>query len=118
MTVSRAHLFLHERTFLYYLRRLSNVQTSARRPRTIIIRAGLVSIMCKPLPLHADYLIHQDAEWICLLIFRDSRGPFFPRADLLFHERTFRYCLRSVRAGGQYSIKHTDLCTSRADLFR
>ena len=89
MTVSRAHLFLHERTFLYYLRRLSNVQTSARRPRTIIIRAGLVSIMCKPLPLHADYFIHQDAEFDFSSDFsRFSRtilsasGPFIPRADL------------------------------------
>jgi len=59
MAVWRADLFLHERTFLYYLRTLSNVRTSSRRPRTIILRAGLVSIVCKSLPLHADYLIHQ-----------------------------------------------------------
>src|SRR5208282_2767668 len=53
--------------------------------------------------------IHPDPEWI-FLVTRASR------ADHYLRERTFFYCLPGTR--GQYSIKRTDLCPPRVDLFR
>jgi len=60
-------------------------------------------------PRSRTVFIHWDPEWT-FLVTRASR------ADHSRRERTFCYCLRGT--GGHCSIKLTDLCPPRADLFR
>ena len=105
------------------MRTLSNVRTSAHRPRTIILGRVLKPLCANPFHCTRIISFTRTPSGFFLLIFRDSRGPFFPQADLLFHERTFGYCLRSVHANSILSnmriFAHREriFCLLCADLF-